>query len=94
MDHHNDEAENADHASNMIAETTAQPCVSVPKHVVRTALRQAEQSADEINVKLRELEILRDELARKLGDTQNMIDQLTRERDRCTKHVRSLMVAT
>ena len=70
-----------------------QPTVSIPRHALRIALRQAELAADEINAKLRDAEIERDQLARRLGVQQGIVDRLTGERDYRSLHVRSLEAA-
>lgn len=74
--------------------STMEPTVAVRRSAARTALRLAEQAADEINAKLRDAEVERDELARKLGAKQDMIDRLTSERDYRTRHVRAMIEAT
>jgi predicted DNA-binding protein (UPF0251 family) len=80
------------------ATTSADPYQGKPDlrlrpHVVRTALRQAEQAADEINARLRDAEQDRDDLARKLGVSQDTVDRLLSERLYRSKHIRELQAA-
>lgn len=71
----------------------AEPGVTIAHSALRTAIRQAEQAADEINARLRDAEQQRDNLARQLGAQQDMVDRLAGERDYRTRHVRALLAA-
>lgn len=71
----------------------AEPGVVIPRSAARTAIRQAEQAADEINARLRDAEQRRDDLARQLGAQQEMVDRLLSEREYRTRHVRNLQAA-
>ena len=92
MNHHNGECNQAQPMIKADAPETAKSYVSLPNYTLRTALRQAEQAVNAININLRNTEIERDELARQLGAKQDFIDRLTNEREYLTKHVRELQM--
>ncbi len=71
----------------------AEPGVMIARHAARTAIRFAEQAADEINVRLRDAEQERDNFARKLGVQQDVVDRLRAEREYRTRHVREMLAA-
>ena len=80
------------HASQVTMNAaTITPYASLPKYVVRTALRQAEQAAEAISNQIVKAERERDELVRKLCATAESIERLRNEHNYRTKHVRELL---
>ena len=70
-----------------------EPGITMRRHTVTTALRLAEQAADEMNALLRAAEQERDNAARRLGDAQRKVDTLSGEREYRSRHVRDLLAA-
>ena len=71
----------------------SQPAVAVPRHALRTAIRLAEQAAEEIVKRIREAEQERDNLARRVGAQQELIDGLNGEGEYRSRHLLDLQAA-
>lgn len=94
MDRENQKADVSIEAQRPMSNSEqAEPGVTIARSALRTAIRQAEQAADEINARLRDAEQQRDNLARQIGAQQDMVDRLLSEREYRTRHVRALLAA-
>ena len=67
--------------------------VSIPRHVLGMAIRQAESSVDEIQSKIVNVEKERDELVYRLANAQEQLDRLRGELDYRSRHLRMLQAA-
>jgi hypothetical protein len=69
------------------------PDATIPGHVLRTAIAQAEHAASDLDLRIKDEAGQRDDLVRRAGVMQDHIDRMKAEHSLLTRHVRNLHAA-